>query len=754
MKDTIGDHQSIKSELDFTVTKADKFKKITIRDHSGTNMSNLLQYLSLHSNYDNIIASSDVNAAAEGLMQHIDNAYERFCPQKIIKIHSHYLYKPSKDVLKAINTKRKLYNIFDKIKKKTPDSDKCQAAWEKYKVARNRVTQLSRDHRKQIVVDDLLEKSKTNDLKGIWKTIKHTSNLPTKSKDETPPLDPNTANEFFCNIGKRIHENIKAFYPDKEIDQYLPPKIHSENFTKFDTVSETDVKEFVKSIPSDKSSNDKIPFKIIKSIVPAIIKPLTHIINLSLTSGILPDQGKSAVLKLLFKPPGNKYDPGDYRPISLLSFLAKCIEYFVNRQLTDYIKRNNILTEHQFGFRTGNSTTYLMLEFFEKIYRSKDKNKRPAALFLDIRKAFDTVSHKLLLRKLKHYGIHGSALKWFSNYLNDRNQSTKIGFEISEKGIILTGVPQGSILGPILFSIFINDLVNVIKSSSPFLFADDGAFVFDDVDRKSFSNIKDELKNICRWLEINKLSLRFDKTHFVVFDSSTNLDEFSIILNNEIVKITETKSKKYLGLMVDSRLNFHDHIDFIKKKVAKRIGAMYKSKSLLPLKYRKMFANALVLPYFDYLSIIWSRTDKSKLVELDILHKKVAKIALDYKPRTESIKVYTDMRWLPLHLRRQVHYSNYIFRILHNQAPKQFSNIFSYVSGGSRDAEKCNLYITKSRSHKTFAYLGAKCWNLLADVCREFEDCKKFSKYLKSCFLKGLYGLGGQKFQSPNINQN
>ena len=151
-----------------------------------------------------------------------------------------------------------------------------------------------------------------------------------------------------------------------------------------------------------------------------------------------------------------------------------------------------------------------------------------------------------------------------------------------------------------------------------------------------------------------------------------------------------------------------------------------------------MFANALVLPYFDYLSIIWSRTDKSKLVDLDILHKKVAKIALDYKPRTESIKVYTDMRWLPLHLRRQVHYSNYIFRILHNQAPKQFQNIFSYVSGGSRDAEKCNLYITKSRSHKTFAYLGAKCWNLLADVCREFEDCKKFSKYLKSCFLNAI----------------
>ena len=222
LSDKIVDHQSIKCELNFNVTKADKFKKITIRDHSDKNMEDLRTHLSIGSNYDGIINSSDINGATEGLMHHINKAYDKYCPPKTIKIHSHYLYKPSKELLDAIRNKRKLYRIFNKLKDKNSGAAKCMCAWEKYKVERNRVTQLSRDHRKQVIVNDLLDKSKTNDLKGIWKTIKHASNLPTKAKDENPPLDPNKANEYFCNVGKNIHENIKAFYPDDEIDKYLP----------------------------------------------------------------------------------------------------------------------------------------------------------------------------------------------------------------------------------------------------------------------------------------------------------------------------------------------------------------------------------------------------------------------------------------------------------------------------------------------------------------------------------------------------
>ena len=739
LDDRIGDHETLNFELNFKVPKADKFKCINIRDHSKKNIESLNYFLGKLSDYTFIINSENLDAAVYGFNEHINNAYLKFCPSKIIKCNSHYLFNPSKELLNNIHIKKKLYRKYKKAKKKNPQSNKCKKLWDEYKDFKNKsVTKISRRDRKQNTVNDLKTKSAKNDLKGIWKTIKLSSNLSTKNsgKNARNDLDVEILNKFFTSVGKSIQDKLPSSNGDSFFD-FMPDSNSLEGIDAFNEITEEAVLEYISSLANDKSINDNIPVKIFKCIVPSIITPITHIIKKSLSIGIMPAPCKRALITPVYKGEGDKLDPGNYRPISILPLLGKCIEYFVNQNLMEYLTNNNILSDRQFGFRKDNSTTYLMLELFDKIYSSKEKGKIPAILFLDIKKAFDSVDHDILLKKLKHYGIKGTVYKWFESYLSNRYQSTKIGKHISIALLILWGIPQGSILGPILFSIFINDIVSICKNSIPFLFADDGALYLDNVDRSRYDNVKSEVKLIMNWLKLNKLCLNDDKTKIMIFDNKENVDQIMVKGDNYSLTIKEEKvrTKKYLGLVLDHKLNFVEHIDYIKKKVAKRIGAMYKSKNLLPLKYRKMFANSLMLPYFDYLDNIWNKTYKTKLYELDVLYKKIAKIALDYDKLERSKKVYHDMKWLPLHLRRQLHMSTYMYKIINGISPPQLRDKFVYITGGSRDGQKCNLYTRKSKTHKQFYYLGAKCWNMLPQPLRQADSAKNFSNTLKNVLL-------------------
>jgi hypothetical protein len=553
--------------------------------------------------------------------------------------------------------------------------------------------------------------------------------------------DPNKFNEHFASVGLLTQGSVPKI--DRvEFTDFLPPRNSAIAFDSFEEVTSNEILSYIKSMSRGKAVFDSIPLFILKEATPCIIEPLTHIVNLSLQSGTVPGICKRARVTPIHKA-GDKCDPNNYRPISILPFIGKVIEYFVGQQLTNYMEENRLFTRHQFGFRKNHSTTYLMLDLFDEIYKSKSKSQKPGIIFLDIKKAFDTVNHDILIKKLVYYGIGGTALLWFRNFLSDRYQCTRIGHQISAFLRVLSGVPQGSILGPILFSIYINDINYACNLSIPYLFADDGALFFEDSCRGSYINMKIELLTIVKWLSANKLSFNANKTEFIIFDALDNSEEIVIEANNVRIVIKECKTTKYLGLMVDSKLNFKCHIDYIKKKVMKRIGAMYRSKSLLPVKYRKMFANALMLPQFDYLDIIYSRAGKTKLAELDILYKKIAKIALDVHQTEKSLSVYKDMKWLPLHLRRQLHLSNYMFRIINDQCPSNFMNRFSYVSGGSRNGTNCNLYINKSISHKNFYYLGAKCWNILPSNLRSVSDISSFSNSYKMLLLKSIVSDSG-----------
>lgn len=744
LEERIGDHQAIDCILDLKVMKAPKYHKVRIRDHSQRNIDSFATFLS-ETDYSQILGSTELETAAMGLNDHLNKYYDDFFPFKTIRKHDNYINKPSRELLTAIKLKGKLYkkfkNALSKVGNASPSCNKCKICirckncdktWENYKTQRNLVTKLSKSNKRQNIIDDLKAKSIKNDLKGIWKTIKRASNISPGVDNVTKDMNENDMNSHFATIGSKIKAGIPE-HDNISFNDFLPASSNDITLDSFREISYSDVETYINGLRKDKSIFDKLPLRIFKYILPCIQEPLTHIINLSLLNGKVPSFCKYAQVTPIWKG-GDSSDFDNYRPISILPIIGKCIEYFVSVQLTEYMENNNLFTDQQYGFRKNNSTTFLMMDLFDDIYESKSKAKKPGIIFLDIKKAFDTVDHKILLDKLEYYGIQGVALTWFKNFLSDRYQCTKIDKKLSSFLIMNCGVPQGSILGPILFSIYINDITNACHSSKPYLFADDGALLFDDTCRKSYINMKFEMITIMKWLNVNKLALNANKTNFMIFDSA----ESSAEINLGFFSITECKQTKYLGLMVDNKLTFNDHIEYTKRKVSKRIGAMYRSKKLLPIKYRKMFANALMLPQFDYLDIIYNKAGVTKLRELDIMYKKVAKIALDVPITESSLNVYKDMKWLPLHLRRQVHLASYMYRIINNMCPSNTSNKFSYINGGSRSGNNCNLYINKSKTHKDFKYLGAKCWNVLPTFLRNAENVKLFSKIYKVRLLNSI----------------
>ena len=740
----IGDHKSLMCKLDHTVASPSKYAKYLIRDYSIKNQAAFKHFLRHGCDYNEIMHCSDINLAVEGLINHVNQQHDTFFPLKTIKTNSCYLFRPSNEILSEIHKKRVLYRRYRKAKKKNKSN--WRELHEKFKEQRNYVTKISRQNKRDNLITELKKKSASNDLRGIWKTIKYATNMESGKSGggSCAQLDPKTVNDYFTHVGpslqasipKNNHENFK---------NYLGTATHAAgSFSNFEIVSQEMILDYVKGLPSNKSINDLIPLKVYKNIIPDIIEPITYIVNLSLQSGIMPDLLKVAKVIPIFKK-GDKMDPGCYRPISILPILGKIIENFANEQLTGYIENNEILSNQQYGFRKNNSTTYLMINLFDRIFDSKSKGYKPAILFLDVKKAFDTVTHEILIEKLRHYGLGGIVLQWFQSYLSTRYQCTKTGDLLSELTLVICGVPQGSVLGPILFSIYINDICNACKEAIPFLFADDGALFFNHIKRGEFYNIKREFLNISRWFRANKLKLNISedkkksKTKLLIFDTEATSCTIDIKFGtSETVKIIECKSKKYLGLMVDNKLKFDNHIDYIRKKVCKRIGALYRSKSLLPLHYRKMFVNALMLPQFDYLDIIYGRAGKTKLFELDLLYRKVAKIALGVRKRESTLKVYHDMKWLPLHLRRQLHIATYMYKIINDIGPIKFSYKFQYISGGTRDGENCNLYLKKSKTHKEFNFLGAKCWNTIPNDVRVINDSQKFSKCYKSRLLTSI----------------
>jgi len=424
----------------------------------------------------------------------------------------------------------------------------------------------------------------------------------------------NGFNEYFSKIGPKLSNTIPK-HKDKNIMLYLKEQFNCS--FKFESLENKDVAEIIHKLNAKHSyGQDSISTVLLKQIASVIVPILTLIINQSLSTGIFPDKLKVAKIIPLFKK-DDQHTFDNYRPISLLPAISKVFEKAVYLQLYDYLTKNNLLYKSQYGFRTLHSTETASLEIIDIITKNLDDDKIPLGIFLDLSKAFDTLNHEILIEKLNYYGIQNTELKWFNNYLTDRLQFVNFDNVNSDMLPITTGVPQGSILGPLLFIVYMNDIHKASTHFHAILFADDTNLTStlcsfnSDPNTSLSSRINKELKNIQIWLEINKLSLNVTKTKYMIFHNRQRniIDRIpKLELNGQnIERVTEFN---FLGLTIDQHLTWNAHIQKISNKISRSIGIMNRLKRFLPQSILRTLYNSLILPHIQYSLLAWGNKSK------------------------------------------------------------------------------------------------------------------------------------------------
>ena len=362
-------------------------------------------------------------------------------------------------------------------KKRQPENKTVREAYNRIRNKVNREIQKSKiSHQKSY-----FEKYSSN-MKKTWEGIKKIVNvkktvnftisqLNVKGKivDDAQEIN-NNFNNFFVNVGLDTEKTVPKV-PNISPEKFLKNSNQMEFIVAH--ISEDEIMDILKSLPTNKGTGPaSIPLRFLLLVADLIIVPLCRLVNVSFSTGVFPDILKIAKIIPLHKG-GSTQDLNNFRPISLLSIFDKIMEKLMHKRLYAFLDEHKILFENQFGFRKGSSTAHSLVEITEKIKESIDNGKFGCGIFIDLKKAFDTVNHKILISKLEHYGVRSNTLKWFESYLTDRKQYVFYNGTSSETKSISCGVPQGSVLGPLLFLIYINDLPNISEKLNFFLFADD-----------------------------------------------------------------------------------------------------------------------------------------------------------------------------------------------------------------------------------------------------------------------------------------
>lgn len=715
--DTISDHRVAFCEISFKMKKQQS-KVITYRDFKCFNMQSFNMDL-FNVNWSNILYINNINEKVKFMTENILHLFNIHSPIKIIRVS-----KPRAPwltyVLKLILKERdKALSRYKRLR--------TQESWDHYKDMRNFAKASIR--REKMAYLQYLSGQSSSSFFSALKSLKiqHSQSV------EIPHQlsDVNEVNDHFASV----FQNSDSVCSDS-IKLYTSQKLNPNIRFCLKTIDTDTVFKIIQQIKSNAKGIDGVTVQMIRLCYPAIGQYITHIINCCIESGFFPHQWREALVIPLPKT-SNPVNFSDLRPISLLPAMSKILEKIVCQQIQEYINKNNILPVQQSGFRKGYSTTTALAHVTDNIIEAYDNGQATTLTLLDFSKAFDTINHNLLIAKCRYLGFDDVSLNFLNNYLEHRQQRVLIGNNSSKRKPIHSGVPQGSVLGPLLFLIYVSDLPNVVRNCTIHCFADDTQLFYSFNPTSSDSatvKINEDLERIKRYADKHNLRLNPSKSKLLLFCTSKKRDllksKMDIMIDGELIHFTPCA--KNLGVVIDENLRFQDHVSNLIKSCYVGLRLLYANRGLLTFKMKKMLCVSLILSKLSYCSVIfYPCIDQITSNRLQRIQNTCCRLTCNLRKYDHLTPSFKLLKWLKINNVFKYNFLNFLSNVMKTSTPSYLNNKLIFRSN-IHDRTVRNKNILTMPHHRTAMFQRAFTYNAVKLFNSLDEDLK--SQFYRNSF--------------------